>query len=295
MAENSRTISFLSFTGIIVLGLIWAYLGSNGQIINQEGWSTFALVGCYVFLIHAIAFLPSYYWKTEKVYDLVGSLCFATTTCALVWYMPTPWSTRSILIAGAILLWTLRLGIFLFIRVIQVGKDRRFDEIKKGFGAFAIAWSLSALWVYVTAGSAWVAILQADSPDMDIFAWSCLATWIIGWVFEATADAQKSQFRKNQANKGKFIQHGLWAISRHPNYFGELVMWCAIAGLAGPTLSGLQYVLLVSPAALYYLLRYISGINLLEAQADQKFGENKHYQRYKKNVPILVPWIGSAQ
>jgi steroid 5-alpha reductase family enzyme len=111
----------------------------------------------------------------------------------------------------------------------------------------------------------------------------------VGFLFEAVADDQKRRFRANPANEGRFIASGLWAWSRHPNYFGEITLWFGIALVALPALSGWQYATLISPVFVYLLLTRISGIPLLEARAKKRWGDEPAFQAYRARTPVLFP------
>jgi steroid 5-alpha reductase family enzyme len=108
------------------------------------------------------------------------------------------------------------------------------------------------------------------------------------------ADAQKSRFSANPANKGRFIDTGLWRRSRHPNYFGEIVLWIGIAIAALPVLRGWQWVTIISPAFVTLLLTRVSGIPLLERRADEKWGGQADYEAYKKKTPVPFPAVIAA-
>jgi steroid 5-alpha reductase family enzyme len=103
------------------------------------------------------------------------------------------------------------------------------------------------------------------------------------------ADNQKGRFKADPANQGKFISTGLWAKSRHPNYFGEIVLWIGVLLIAVPVLEGWQWVALLSPVFVALLLVKGSGVPLLEAKADKKWGGQPDYEAYKKNTPVLIP------
>ena len=124
---------------------------------------------------------------------------------------------------------------------------------------------------------------------MDAFAIVGALVWLIGFVIEVVADAQKSRFNADPANKGKFIRTGLWSRSRHPNYFGEIVLWIGIAIIAIPVLQGWQWVAMISPVFVTILLTRISGIPLLQKKAEAKWGGQADYEEYKKNTPVLIP------
>jgi steroid 5-alpha reductase family enzyme len=103
------------------------------------------------------------------------------------------------------------------------------------------------------------------------------------------SDAQKNRFRADPANRGKFIQTGLWAWSRHPNYFGEIVLWIGVAIIALPVLRGWQYLTLISPVFVTLLLTRVSGVPMLERRADEKWGGQEDYEAYKARTPVLIP------
>ncbi|KAG5684442.1 hypothetical protein PVAND_013676 [Polypedilum vanderplanki] len=114
--------------------------------------------------------------------------------------------------------------------------------------------------------------------------------WIAGFIFETVADYQKFTFRSLPENKGNFMSSGLWAYSRHPNYFGEILLWL---GVAISSFSGSKsYSVFISPIFVALLLIFVSGIPALEKKADQLYANNEEYQLYKKNTPVLIPFIG---
>jgi len=116
--------------------------------------------------------------------------------------------------------------------------------------------------------------------------------WLVGFGFEVVADRQKRRFRSDPDNEGEFIRSGLWRLSRHPNYFGEIVLWVGVALVALPALEGWQHVTLVSPLFVYLLLTRVSGIPMLEEKADERWGGREDYERYKRETPVLWPWGG---
>jgi steroid 5-alpha reductase family enzyme len=188
-----------------------------------------------------------------------------------------------------VLIWSIRLGSFLFKRILKEGKDGRFDELKPNFFSFLIVWTLQGLWVSLTLAAALVVITTSEKVPLGIIDIIGIIVWIIGFSIEAMADAQKSKWRANPINKGKFIQVGLWSRSRHPNYLGEIVLWVGVALIAIPVLHGWQYFSLISPVFVAILLTRISGIPLLEKRADDQWGGMDDYEAYKKNTPVLIP------
>lgn len=283
---KNRT-SFLIFPILILIGCLVALAGSQGGA-TLGGFPVFALLVALAFIIQWLAFIPAYLLQTEKFYDLTGSLTYLTVTGAALAFSPNL-DTRSILLAALVIIWALRLGTFLFSRIRKAGKDDRFDEIKPSFIRFLNAWTIQGLWVTFTAAAALVAITSSVHKEPDAFAVIGFLIWVFGFAFEVIADSQKSRFNADPANKGKFIQSGLWSRSRHPNYFGEIVLWIGVALIAIPVLQGWQWVAMISPLFVTLLLTRVSGIPLLEKKADAKWGGQAEYEEYKKNTPVLIP------
>jgi steroid 5-alpha reductase family enzyme len=282
--------SLIIFPILILIGYLVALAGSQGGA-TLGGVPIFAIAVGLAFLIQWLAFIPAYLMQTEKFYDLTGSITYISVIGVAVCYSrySVDLDARSILLAALVILWALRLGTFLFTRIKKAGKDDRFDEIKPSFIRFLNAWTIQGLWVTFTAAAALVAITTATRKGLDGFAVIGFLVWVFGFAIEVIADAQKSRFNANLENKGKFIRTGLWSRSRHPNYFGEIVLWIGIAIIAIPVLQGWQWVAMISPLFVTLLLTRVSGVPLLEKKADKKWGGQEDYETYKKNTPVLIP------
>ena len=243
------------------------------------------------FAIQWIAFIPAYVFQTEKFYDLTGSL----TYLSVIWFSLTVSSEyfanlnlANLVIVLLITFWALRLGSFLFMRIHKDGEDKRFRTIKPSASQFFMTWTLQGLWVSLCSMCALTAISSDSGLIVNPVFFAGLVLFIFGFLLEIIADKQKSKFRAIPENKNKFISSGLWARSRHPNYFGEIVLWTGIAVMSFSSLEGLQYLTLISPIFTYVLLVYISGVRMLEARGDIKWGENEDYRNYKENTPVLL-------
>ncbi len=294
MKTNNRS-SLVVFPILIVIGVLVALAGSQGGA-TLGGVPVFAISVGLAFLIQWLVFIPSYFSQTEKYFDLTGSITYISVVGVAVCYSrySTDLDTRSILLAALVIIWALRLGTFLFGRIQKAGKDDRFDEIKPSFIRFLNVWTIQGLWITFTAAAALVGITTVTRKDMDGFAIIGFLVWAFGFAFEVIADSQKSRFNADPANKGKFIQTGLWSRSRHPNYFGEIVLWAGIAIIVIPVLQGWQWVAMISPLFVTLLLTRVSGIPLLEKKADKKWGGQEDYEAYKKNTPVLIPRLTKA-
>jgi len=269
----------------VAVAALVAWAGSQGgaSIVDVP-----VMVICAVlaFVIQWLAFVPAYLRRTERFYDLVGSLTYLTVTAFAI--ASTGFADmRSIILGILIGVWAVRLGSFLFRRIRSDGSDGRFDEIKTSASRFLVAWTLQGLWVFLTLCAALAAITMTAPSDLGLLDGIGLSIWVIGFALEVIADRQKSEFRRQ--NPGRYIDTGLWAWSRHPNYFGEIVLWTGIAVMASSTLRGWQWVTLVSPLFVTLLLTRVSGIPLLEKRADDRWGDDEGYRAYKARTPVLIP------
>lgn len=274
-------------SGVAVLvGTALAYAGSSSGH-HIAGVPIYAVCVAVAFLVQWIAFVPAWLGRTETFYDLTGGLTYITVTLLAVLVTPGV-DARALLLAGMVMVWAVRLASFLFLRIRAAGEDRRFREIKQKFGRFLVAWTLQGLWVCFSLAAALAVITSTQRVALDLFAGIGSLVWLVGFAVEVIADRQKSAFNANPANKGRFISSGLWAWSRHPNYFGEIVLWTGVAIVALPVLRGWQYATLISPVFITLLLTRISGVPLLEKRADEKWGGQAEYEAYKARTSVLV-------
>lgn len=286
MTKRERS-AIVATVAVVLFSAGLAFAGSQGGLKVRDV-PLFALAVGLIFVLQWVAFVPAFMEQTEQFFDLMGSMTFISVS-ALVLFLSPVRDGRSLLLFLLILIWTGRLGSFLFRRVRRDGKDGRFDAIKPSFFRFLFVWTLQGAWVAFTASAALIAMTSEMRKELDIFALVGSLIWLVGFAIEVVADQQKSQFRANPANKGKFIQTGLWARSRHPNYFGEILLWLGVTVIALPVLQGWQWIGLISPVFVTVLLTHVSGIPLLEQRADAKWGGQDAYERYKEQTPILIP------
>ena len=271
---------------IISIAVIFATLGfaelSGSELVVKTAW--------YVLVIHWLAFIPALIFKTEKFYDLTGSICYAFSAIYVYLQSYGMFLSLSFFISLAILIWTLRLGSFLLKRVMDAGEDKRFRTIKTNPTQFFMTFNLSALWVVICSLCALTAVSNGVLEVKSIF-YIGLLVFIIGFLIEVIADNQKTAFRAVPENANSFITTGLWSVSRHPNYFGEVTLWLGIAIMSLPYLEGVQYWTLISPVFSFVLIYFVSGVRMLEARANVKWGENPEYLEYVKKTPIFFPKI----
>lgn len=283
MKRKTKEISTNLLISLVVIFATISFAKLSGsEVVMKAAW--------YVLIIHWIAFIPALLFKTEKFYDLTGSICYAFS--AIFVYIQTYGISfsLSLFISLAVLIWTLRLGGFLLIRVLDAGEDKRFRTIKTNPTQFFMTFNLSALWVVICSLCALTAVSNGVFEVSPIF-YLGLSVFIMGFLIEVIADNQKTSFRAIPENRNSFITTGLWSVSRHPNYFGEVTLWAGIAIMSVPYLQGIQYWTLISPIFSFVLIYFVSGVRMLEARANVKWGENLDYQAYVKKTPIFFPRI----
>ncbi len=279
--------TFGAIAAILAIAAAFAIAGSDrGETVG--GIPAFALCAIIAVAIQWLVFIPSFMARTEHYFDLTGGITYVTVAVVAVVSVAN-WEWRSLILAALIIIWAGRLSSFLFRRVRKSGGDRRFEKIKTHLPSFLMTWTLQGLWVLLTSGAALAAITTSHPKPLEWVAFLGIAVWVAGFTIEVLADSQKQKFRADAANSGRFITTGLWSWSRHPNYFGEIVLWTGIALIAAPAISGWQWITMISPFFVVLLLTRISGIPLLERGADRRWGEERDYQSYKARTSVLVP------
>ncbi|GMF34766.1 unnamed protein product [Phytophthora fragariaefolia] len=240
-------------------------------------------------------FAVAYSCQFDKVTDLAGALNFIVLA-VLSLVLQGVYDARAIVATCLQVVWALRLGSFLLLRVLKRGKDARFDEMRADFLAFFGFWVFQILWVFLVS----LPVVLANSCDdqaghsfgepRDIVG---ITLWAIGMVLEYAADASKSAFNEEPKNKGKLLRSGVWKYSRHPNYFGEMLCWVGVTVLASASFGGgetwFYYVSCVSPVFTFLVLMFLSGVPLAEDRYDERFGLDADYVEYKLSTSPLVP------
>lgn len=239
--------------------------------------------------LNILMFIPAYLWKTDKLTDISYAVTFALL--AIIGLVAGGITIPSIILVTAILIWSIRLGSYLLIRIHKMGRDKRFDEMRKSFWRFGRFWVLQGLTV-------WIVLLPsllflAKSPtELNWYAYAGLTIWAFGLTIEAVADMQKFRFINNTKNKGKWIDTGIWKYSRHPNYFGEMALWFGLYIFVFGNLSNTEALIgIIGPLYIALLILFVSGVPLLEKRANKKWGDNPEYIKYKQRTSILIPWF----
>jgi steroid 5-alpha reductase family enzyme len=285
MADQNRT-SLIGIVVAVVIGVLVVLAGSVGSS-KVGSVAVFAVCGALAYAINWVVFVPSAIARTEHYFDLTGSATYLSVI-GVALALGDDLDARALIVGAMVAVWALRLGSFLFIRVRRAGKDGRFDEIKTNALRFFMTWTLQGLWVLLTLTAALVIITGTERRSIGWLGIVGIAVWTFGFVVEVVADLQKSAFKRDPANDGRYITSGLWSWSRHPNYFGEIVLWTGIAIMALPLLSGWSWIAVISPVFVTLLLTRVSGIPMLEARAEQRWGDEAAFREYTANTSVLV-------
>jgi len=246
--------------------------------------------------------------QSEVFYDFSGSLTYIL--CVLLSLRRGGANARQRVNSAMVITWASRLGSFLLWRILKDGRDRRFDGVRNRPRAFAVYWAIQAFWIFVTALPVYVLNAKGgskrekpkaiegeqggDVPERvprslcwrDGVGW---ALWAVGFAVQVVADMQKTRFKADPANHGRWIDVGLWRLAQHPNYFGEMSMWWGIFLSCSSELRGLQWASGISPFFVTYLLMRVSGVPLLRRQGLKRWGHIPAYQEYLRKTPVLIP------
>lgn len=240
-------------------------------------------------LINGAFFILAAILRTDVFTDITYSLSFIALAAILLLFTPTA-SLPGTIAAIAVILWAIRLGGYLFWRILHIKVDHRFDDKRDNFVRFGAFWLLQAI-------SVWVIMLPVygffsagkDTTLSPALLVPGLAVFLAGFILETVADAQKYAFKSKPESKGTFMSRGVWKYSRHPNYFGEMLVWWGISFPGVFLFRGFEFLYFIGPVFITMLLLFVSGIPLLEKEADRKWGERDDYREYKKRTSLLVP------
>ncbi len=238
--------------------------------------------------LNVLLFVPAYLWQSDKLTDISYALTFIVL--AAVGYLHSDRQLIHLLALWLVVAWAIRIGIFLFYRVLKFKKDSRFDDMRGKWLAFLRFWFLQGLTVFIILLPG--LFLWDNSYEPNIIMIAGILIWGLGLIIETVADYQKIQFKL--AGRKSWIDQGIWRASRHPNYLGEITVWIGFYLSVVSALPGnYKWIALASPLYIAALLLKGSGVPILEKAADQQWGKDKKYQEYKKSVPVLVPTFKS--
>jgi steroid 5-alpha reductase family enzyme len=237
-------------------------------------------------------FFVAYTCQFDKVTDLAGSANFVLLAL-LTFFLSQTQYTRQIVITSFVCIWGARLGSYLLYRVLKRGKDDRFDEMREKFWSFLGFWIFQILWVFIVSLPViFVNAAQVDVPlnAGDYIGW---AIWAVGFLLESSADYTKDRFSSDPQNKGKILQSGVWSVTRHPNYAGEIFVWIGIFITSAQVFNAndrAAFASIVSPIFTFVILMFLSGVNLAEDRYDERYGALPEYMDYKNSIAPLIPF-----
>lgn len=291
--KESLLALFTSVVSVLITQLI-AYMTS---LETKNQWfmhciALFIMIIQWIVFIHASGVFGNE--PTEKYFDLTGSITYLLALALTILRLAKPSERQKVLtILGCI--WSARLGWFLFSRIARNnGHDIRFIKLKSNIFTFLQVWTIQGVWVFLTLLSILYVNQAQDLYSLTFGNYFGILLWLLGFGIESIADLQKRWFRENPVNKNMWISTGLWSISRHPNYFGEILLWLGISFISIQNFKWPKTILisLISPLFVAFLLIFVSGIQMLEKHADERFGNQEDYKKYKASTPVLIPFIG---
>ena len=276
-----QSLMYLTFA---VVGFVIPF-GISLAIGNEQVQNIVLLV----YIIQWVAFIPAYMFQTEKFFDLTGSITYSSVFIYCIYLASSgDLNWGSLVISILVILWAGRLGTFLFTRIAKDGEDKRFRTIKPDIAQFFMTWTLQGMWVSLCSLCAITGIASETGIIVNNIFYIGLVMFIGGFAIEIVADQQKTAFRAIPENRNKYITSGLWSRSRHPNYFGEITLWTGVAVMSFSSLSGIEYLTLISPIFTYLLLVKISGVRMLEGRGQKIWGNDEDYIAYMKNTPMVM-------
>lgn len=238
-------------------------------------------------VIQGLFFVVAASLKTDKVTDLSYGLSFIALIWYVVWRMQTT-NLFSWLLVIAVNVWGLRLAGYLLIRIMKMKKDDRFNGIRESWIKFGQFWFFQGVSVWIILIPV-ILVLIKPQISLNWVSLLGLGVWFSGLVIETVADQQKFMFKQNSRSRDRWIDSGLWKYSRHPNYFGEMLVWWGLFVAVLPNLRGVEFLGVIGPAYITFLLLKVSGIPPLEKKYAKKYAGDTAYMAYKQRTHLLLP------
>jgi len=246
-----------------------------------------ALIAIYMTVWFVLALLR----KDNSIADIAWGLGFVLVAGVTLARGAGP-SDRSVLASSFVFIWGMRLALHILLRNRKRGEDPRYAAWRAKWGRWFVVRSylqvflLQGLFLLVISSPVILVNIDHTYPYADRGLWLAgFLLWCVGFFFEAVGDAQLARFKRDPGNRGKIMDKGLWRYSRHPNYFGESLMWWGIFLVALEVPYG--WTTVVSPVLITFLLVRVSGIPMLE----KKYAANAEFQAYARKTNAFVPWF----
>lgn len=240
-----------------------------------------------IFWFMSFVFLSSIFLRRHDIVDIAWGLGFIMVVISIYLNLGIA-LPKTLLVLTFVVIWGARLAFRIFIRKINQPEDPRYKEVRQNWKK--LRWLQTYLKVYLLQGFFMlliclspIIIMVSDNGNFGLLDGIAALIWALGFLIESLADLQLDQFMADGQNKGKIMSKGLWAWSRHPNYFGEILMWWAIWFIALPLDGGL--IAIISPLTITFLLIFVSGIPTAEKMITNLDGATD----YKAKTSILIP------
>ena len=253
------------------------------QLVIKGLTSTAGAIWIFMTLVFLLALLR----RDNSLVDIAWGLGFVLVTLSTFDFEGL--SSRSLLVSGLVIVWGVRLAIYIGKRKWGRGEDFRYAKWRQEWGIWLVP--RSYLQIFLLQGLlllviSYPVVLVNRSPASGLSVWDVLGIliWMIGFVFEVVGDFQMARFKSNPGHKGRIMTQGLWSWTRHPNYFGEATMWWGIACFAVSLPGG--WTVFLSPLVITFLLLKVSGVPMLE----KKYAGNPEFQAYANKTPAFFPW-----
>jgi len=235
-------------------------------------------------------YIPAAVCKMDKVTDLAYGTNFVALAL-ITFFLSEHFFARQIVITIFVSLWGFRLAGYLFYRIIKIGEDKRFDTIREApikfalwfFFQFVVIWGIALCYTLLNASS--------KNPPISWNDWLGWSLFVIGFACESIADQQKFIFKNDPNNKDHWCDVGIWKLSRHPNYFGEIILWWGIFASCASIFNGWDWLVIIGPAGLTGILIFGSGVPTTEKSTDKRFWKLEEYQTWKRETPVLFPFF----
>lgn len=247
----------------------------------------FILIALYQICFILTCYVISIHLNRNDVADVAWGIGFVIISW--ISFFISDFSVKKLLVTIMVTLWGLRLSIHILLRNIKKDEDFRYKNWRNSWKNFYLR---SFLQIYLLQGVIMylmsIPIIIISTKDYSSFLVPDLIAiiiWIFGFIYQIIADYQLKLFAENSKNKGKILQHGLWKFSRHPNYFGEILIWWGIFFFTVKH----DYILIsiISPLLITYLIIFVSGVPMLE----KKYKNNQEYQDYKRRTNAIFPFF----
>lgn len=246
-----------------------------------------------VAVIMALIWLWALKLKNNGIVDIFWAFNFLVIA-QITWQLADGLPLRVALVCGIVSLWSLRLGIYLLIRV---GAHLREEEGR--YKQLRTEWSNAKFFIFyqmqafsnVMLSLPFFIIALNPAPSLSMLEYAGAGLWLLSIIGEGVADWQLQHFKRDAANKGKVCQYGLWNYSRHPNYFFQLLIWISVFILALSSPYG--WIAIICPLSIGYLIFKVTGIPMTEEQAVRSKGEA--YKAYQRSTSAFIPWFKKQQ